>query len=385
MSVNINFSELSPFGTSEGGVLKIDKSFEIAKKREVGSTCVLISALVSFIGDAAPRIQFFLNVDSHEKLLYSSPDYAMASGKEYSRKQWRTPPMFLPDMTLTVKVTVPEGCVLLLRDFAAEPEYYVKDYTGTGLRHNSHLGFYGLAPDNTMPALELAAQSGYPSCIVVPKVTKDGIIVCIHDDTINRTARDENGNPPEEPMYVKDMTYEELLSWEVGAYKHPIYKGTKIPKLSEFFDLCMKTGMRPMFSTHPGLTTEQWLEVKEMLKERGLLSKFHIKSFGLDILKRAYSVFGTEIDGYTFDCNKCEKELIDKLLEIGIDNTKCRLGYEHPFSYYTEEKAKMITDAGLFAAAYSVKVRTSEDYMRLIGWGVTEYTEDNHCSMGLNW
>ena len=122
-----------------------------------------------------------------------------------------------------------------------------------------------------------------------------------------------------------------------------------------------------------------------MLKERGLLSKFHIKSFGLDILKRAYSVFGTEIDGYTFDCNKCEKELIDKLLEIGIDNTKCRLGYEHPFSYYTEEKAKMITDAGLFAAAYSVKVRTSEDYMRLIGWGVTEYTEDNHCSMGLNW
>ena len=385
MSITVNFSEIFEYGTLKDGILVIKDSFSFTKKREGGSDQVRISVLSSYEGASAPRIQLDIYVPPHEKRLYTSPDYAMAKYCEYSRKEWRTPPMFLPEMTLTVRVTVPEGTTLYLRDFAARADNFVKDYTRMGLRHNSHLGFYGIAPNNTMPAFELAAESGYPTCIVVPKVTKDGVIVCIHDDTINATARDENGNPPTEPIYVKDMTYDELLKWDYGRYFHPIYKGTKIPKLSEFFDLCMKTGMRPMFSTHPGLTREQWIEVKGMLSERGLLEGFHIKSFELNILALAYSVFGTEIDGYTFDCNKCEPELIEKLLAIGIDSTKCRLVYEHPFSYYTEEKAKMIISAGISPAAYSVKVRASEDYIRLIGWGVKEYTEDNHCSFGLNW
>ena len=259
------------------------------------------------------------------------------------------------------------------------------------MRHNAHLGFWGIAPDNTMPAFELAAICGFPACIVVPKVTADGVIVCIHDDTINRTARDEYGNAPKEDMYVWDMTYDELLKWEYGSYKNEIYKGTKIPCVEDFFALCSRTGMRPMFSTHPGLTVEQWEQVKDMLIRHGLLKNFHIKSFELDILKTAYSVFGTSIDGYTWDNDrweegKAEETLdINALLNLGIDITKCRVGIEIPLRDYTESIARKITNAGLFAAAFGIYHRTAEEYRRLISYGVTEFTEDYHCSMGLNW
>ena len=236
-----------------------------------------------------------------------------------------------------------------------------------------------------MPAFELAAACGFPSCIVVPKITADGKIVCIHDDTINRTARDKDGNAPSEPIYVWDKTYTELCEWEYGSYKNRIYKGTRLPLLSDFFDLCARTGMRPMFSTHPGLTGEQWQEVKEMLERRGLLKLFHIKSFGIDILKTAYSVFGAEIDGYTYDIGKYDESKIPTLLESGIDAAACRVGMEVAFKDYTEEIANDIRKAGFFAAAWDIKRRDFSEYERLMSFGVTEFTEDNHCSMGLNY
>ena len=381
----ISFEELLPFGVTEDGFIKIKESFRIEKGRGEVSECVIVRLYSLYEGEEKPKISFDITVDGQSRTLYDSPIYNASTSFQLTVKEWRIPPMLTPDMKMHIKVDIPEGTTLLVRDFYAYESSGADYVYGTGIRHNAHLGFWGMAPDNTMPAFELAHLAGFKSCIVVPKVTKDGVLVCIHDDTINKTARDKDGKAPEEPMAVGDMTYAELLEWDVGRYKNPIYKGTKIPKLEEFFDFCMKTGMRPMFSTHPGLSREKWLDVKEMLSRRGLLSSFHVKSFEQRILARAYSVFGTEIDGYTFDCNTLNDELIAGLLSIGIDNTKCRLVYEHPFNYYTEEGAKKILDAGLSASAYSVKVRSADEYERLIRWGVTEFTEDNHCSMGLNW
>jgi glycerophosphoryl diester phosphodiesterase len=235
-----------------------------------------------------------------------------------------------------------------------------------------------------MAAFELAAACGFPACIAVPKVTLDGELVCIHDDTINKTARDKDGNAPTEQIFVWDKTYSELSEWEYGSYKNAIYKGEKLPLLSEFFDLCAKTGMAPMFSTHPGLSVEKWQEVKEMLSRRGLLHRFHIKSFGLDILERAYSVFGEEIDGYTYDLGGYKPEKVADLRRV-FGNASSRIGVEVQFDEYTEEIANEIRSAGFFAAAWNIKRRDFSEYERLMSYGVTEFTEDYHCSMGLNY
>ena len=380
----VNCNSLLKFGKDLGGVLCITEGFSLECESECSSACPVFSALSSYEGENAPKIKFELKVSGEEKPIYLSHSYRIGKPYEYTRQSWRVPPVFLPELKLTLHIDVPCGTKLFIRAFGMAEDVPNIEWHG-GLRHNAHLGFWGMAPDNTMPAFELAAACGFPACIAVPKVTLDGKIVCIHDDTVNRTARDSDGNAPSEPIYVWDKTYDELSGWEYGSYINGIYKGTRLPLLSDFFDLCKKTGMRPMFSTHPGLTVEQWKEVKEMLSVRGLLKQFHIKSFGIDILKTAYSVFGSEIEGYTFDVGGWKDSHIDTLLSSGIDKDACRVGIEVQFSEYTEQIASAIRAAGFFASAWNVKRRDFSEYEKLSSWGVTEFTEDYHCSMGLNY
>ena len=335
-------------------------------------------------GDGEPSIEFDLQMDGDKNPIYRSPTYVPGVRGMFSLKQWRVPPILLPGARLTVTVTVPENTVLRFRTFAADYDSHIKDWNG-GLRHNAHLGFCGIAKGNTMASYELAAMCGFPACIVNPRVTADGVFVCMHNPTINATARDENGLQPEEDIEVAAVTYDELLKWDVGRFYRSVYTGQRIPKLDDFFALCSRTGMRPMFSTHPVFTVDEWYRIRAMLKKHGILGNLHIKSFNYENIRTAYSVFGTDIDGYTWDRGDLEDTTVDMLRGLNIDSNNCRVGIEIKFDNYTEEKAKRITDAGFFAAAFSIHKRHANDYRRLIDWGVTEFTEDNHCSMGLNW
>ena len=380
------FDDVKMFGERTGDEITIKNSFEIEIKRAGIDSSVLVSSVAKYSGESAPKVYFSLWVDGDDKPLYQSYGYSIGRNSEFEMQQWRIPPMFRPDMTTRISIIIPDGTVLKICDMSGVYDDSFQDWNGAGARHNAHLGFYGIAPNNTMPAFELAARCGFPACIVVPKVTANGVIVCIHNDTINATARDENGNPPTEPINVSDYTYAQLLKWEFGSWKHRIYKGTHLPRLEEFFELCAKTGMRPMFSTHPALSVEKWEEVKMMLTKYGLLKKFHIKSFELDILKTAYSVFGDTIDGYTYDLDVWSDTKIDEMLSIGIDGEKCRIGMELANKAYTEAIAKKIINAGMFSAMWNIPhTTTSEDYERFLSYGITEFTEDYHCSMGLNW
>lgn len=384
MTGPLTYHSLLPFGKVVNDCLEISNSVNLTVEGVVSSICLVATAWSSYTGPQAPHITFSLTAKGQTDPLYTSHIYNIGKKDEYTLQSWRVPPLFLQGMTLTLSIDIPQGTILKVRQFSTDHSIPSNEWNG-GPRHNAHLGFWGLAPDNTMPAFELAAACGFPACIVVPKVTADGVLVCIHDDTINRTARDANGNAPEQRLYVKDLTYDELLRWDFGLYKNEIYKGAKIPLLEDFFALCARTGMRPMFSTHPALTPEQWKQVKDMLIRHGLLQSFHIKSFELEVLKTAYSIFGTEIDGYTWDNDFWDDGKIDTLRSIGIDSSKCRVGLEYRFREYTEEIAQNILSAGFFAAAWSIQRADADDYARLMSWGVTEFTEDYHCSMGLNY
>ncbi len=361
----------------------VTRSFTLTLPEEqTGAFCTAVSAYTKYDGEEAPTIRFELYTlqNGEEKsVLYSSGRYETGNSSDFSLKSWRIPPCFDKSLRARILVDIPENSKLYLRSFAAEPERPDCRIFG-GPRHNAHLGFYGMAPNNTMHSVELAAACGFPACIVVPKVTKDGTFVFIHDDTINATARDENGRKIEVPTRVDELTYSELLKYDFGIYKNEIYKGTKLPLLCDFFALCAKTGMRPMFSTHPALTLPQWQEVKRMLTELGILERFHIKSFGFECLRTAYSVFGDTIDGYTWDNGDPAR-----MGELGIDKTKCRVGIELEYKNMTKEKAAEILSCGYFASVWNVGRINGADYRRMMSYGVTEFTEDFHCSMGMNW
>lgn len=343
--------------------------------------CTTVCASAKYVGDA-PSVAFELWVlwdDAPEERLYRSLDYAIGSPNVLRHQQWRIPPIFDPHLQLRVRLTVPEGTELTLTDFHGSCDSRVRDWNG-GVRFNSHLGFFGLAPFNTMAAYELAARCGYPACIVNPRITKDGVFVCLHDETINDTARDKNGNPPSEPLYVCDMTYDELLAWDFGVHKSRLFRGTPIPRLSDFFLLCAKTGMRPMFSTHLRMSEDAWRAIRSMLERYRLLHLFHIKSFQLEILEDAYAVFGDEIEGYTWDEGNARQ-----FQNSALGRSPRRLVIERLPDRTTEDVIRADRAAGFETAVYEMGHCSGEDYRKFFELGVTEFTEDHHCSMGLNW
>ena len=89
---------------------------------------------------------------------------------------------------------------------------------------------------------------------------------------------------------------------------------------------------------------------------------------------------------YTWDNGSINEEKIKKY-EAFRDSmpSPMRLGIEIRFDGCTKENAKMITDAGFFLAVWDIKRRDFDEYEKLISMGVTEFTEDYHCSMGLNY
>jgi len=368
----------------EAGAHIFTKSFSVTLRPETPPMMPIVMRAVCAAAGGIPTVRYELHGAS---LIYRSMVYEMCSADGVSRRAWRIPPFVGDADRAEIFFDIPEGCTLRLMNFAADQDASRIPWQG-GMRLNAHLGFYGLCPNNTMPAFELAAECGYPACIVVPKETKDGVIVCIHDDTINRTARDANGNPPVCPMYVWDMTLAELRCWEYGSYKHEIWRGTEIPTLEAFFALCAKTGMRPMFSTHPDLSDAGWLQVKELLTRYGLTKHFHVKSFGADCLAHAWRMLGDTIEGYTYDIGTKTLDIPANLAVLagtGIDRSRVRVGIEIPEKEMTGERAAAIRTGGCFASVWNVGRIDGARYRALAAMGVTEVTDDFNCSAGLCW
>lgn len=92
----------------------------------------------------------------------------------------------------------------------------------------AHRGASAHAPENTLPAFELAYSLGADGIELDVQLSKDGVPVVIHDEQIDRVS-DGMG-------YVQDYTLEELKSFNVNR-QFPGYGKITIPTLSEVYDL----------------------------------------------------------------------------------------------------------------------------------------------------
>jgi glycerophosphoryl diester phosphodiesterase len=95
----------------------------------------------------------------------------------------------------------------------------------------AHRGSRLLWPENTMVAFSGAVALGYRHLETDLHLTRDGVLVCIHDHTLDRTT---DGTGP-----VGDLTFEELADVDAG-YRHQtaegaVYrgKGIRVPSLEE--------------------------------------------------------------------------------------------------------------------------------------------------------
>lgn len=143
----------------------------------------------------------------------------------------------------------------------------------------AHRGASGTAPENTMAAFEKAVALGAHGIECDVQMTKDGKIVICHDETIDRTS---NGKG-----FIKDMTYEEIRSLDMGSWFGAEYAGERMPLLEELLDLIKKNGMYLNIELKNGIILYEGMEDKvvDMVKSFGLQDKTIFSSFN------HYSVF----------------------------------------------------------------------------------------------
>lgn len=89
----------------------------------------------------------------------------------------------------------------------------------------AHRGASADAPENTLPAFELAWKQGADAVEGDFRLTKDGHIVCIHDKDAEKVAGKK--------VVVAQSTLAELKKLDVGSWKDPKFKDTRIPTLWE--------------------------------------------------------------------------------------------------------------------------------------------------------
>ena len=99
----------------------------------------------------------------------------------------------------------------------------------------AHRGDNTNAPENTMPAFELAASENLEWIELDVHQTSDGIIVCNHDSTIKRVTGQN--------LSIHDHTYAELVSCEFGSWMPGNYEHVVIPTLKEVLAFAKENNM----------------------------------------------------------------------------------------------------------------------------------------------
>ena len=82
----------------------------------------------------------------------------------------------------------------------------------------AHRGARSLAPENTMSAAVKAFESGAYGWELDVAMSRDGEVVLIHDDTLERTSNVQAVFPDRSPWSVYDFTYDELTQLEFGSW-----------------------------------------------------------------------------------------------------------------------------------------------------------------------
>jgi glycerophosphoryl diester phosphodiesterase len=89
----------------------------------------------------------------------------------------------------------------------------------------AHRGSSGTHPENTLPAFLAAAEEGADMCELDVQATRDGAVVVLHDDTVDRTT---NGHGA-----VADLTLAEIQLLDAGAKFGAAFANIHIPTLDE--------------------------------------------------------------------------------------------------------------------------------------------------------
>ncbi|WP_343242047.1 glycerophosphodiester phosphodiesterase family protein [Streptomyces sp. SID9727] len=169
----------------------------------------------------------------------------------------------------------------------------------------AHRGASAYAPENTLPAVDRAGALGFRWVENDVQLTRDGVVVVIHDTDLRRTTNAEEVFPNRAPWAVKDFTAAEISRLDAGGWFGPGYAGTRVPTLRQYLKRLGRNGQNLLLEikspeSYPGIERA----TLRVLGEEGWLDRSHvqgrlvIQSFGADSVRTVHSLRPDVVTGF---------------------------------------------------------------------------------------
>lgn len=217
----------------------------------------------------------------------------------------------------------------------------------------AHRGYSGKYPENTMLSFQKAVEAGCDEIELDVQLTKDDVLVIIHDETIDRVS-DGTGA-------IKDFTFQELRKFNVKGEYGDKFGFNPIPSFEEYLEWVKDQPVTTNIELKTGKYYYKELEEKviAMLKKYGLLHKVMFSSFNhLSLIK--CKELAPEVE--------CGALLLKKGLgNVGYYTSKFHFECYHPdIEGLTDEIVKNCNDYGIKLNVWTVN--TVEDLEKLYRW-----------------
>jgi len=184
----------------------------------------------------------------------------------------------------------------------------------------AHRGESQAAPENTLEAFTLAWARG-ARCIEGDfHLSKDGVIVCMHDDNAKRTCGVDRP--------LAEMTLAEIKALDAGSWKSPAWRFTRVPTLEEVLRTMPDYGEIFIELKSVGPILDKLQEVFDRTGKRAAqLTFIAFDAATIAAVKKRFPAH----QAYWLTCNGLEKpgddpaftydpdQLVAKLRELGVD------------------------------------------------------------------
>ena len=159
----------------------------------------------------------------------------------------------------------------------------------------AHRGASGYAPENTLEAFRLAVQMGAHGVELDVHLSRDGELIVMHDETVDRTSN-AHGR-------IADMTLSELKALDVSMGKRG-YEGAKVPTLSEVYALLKPSGISINVELKCDIIRYEGICEKlcALEKEMGMQGRILYSSFNHYVLKDLRALAPDAKVGLLYEC-----------------------------------------------------------------------------------
>ena len=221
----------------------------------------------------------------------------------------------------------------------------------------AHRGASGYAPENTLDAFRKAVEMGADGIELDVQMTKDGELVVIHDETIDRVS---NGKG-----WVKNYTYEELKKFNFNK-THLEYTKEEIPTLEQVYRLIKPTNLTINVEIKTGIVFYPGIEgrVLELTERLGMKERVIYSSFNHYTIRKIKELDPQAKTGMLYEDGMidavdyaCDVVKADALHPAGynvlypgfLDKCRERNRQLHVWTINEEKDMRMLCEAGVDA------------------------------------